>query len=112
MKLMQLAPLFFGRFTFGADTHRTRLTQRSCLFAFGDTLLRFGIQQLRFGGTTAHHRQRLDVHGTLFKADTDLQLIANSRLFARLAALTPAMHLAAFNRRLGQRTSLVKTRRP
>src|SRR5690349_17995208 len=111
-KLEQIPSLFLARFAIGAHAQDASLALGRGILALGDAGFGFGVQRLCFRCTTAHDRQRLDHHRALLETGANHKFIANARLLARFAAFTPAVHFAALNRRLGQGTGFVKTRRP
>src|SRR5450830_690447 len=111
-KLEQITSLFLARLAVGGLAQRTGLALCRSSLALGQALLGFSIERLRFRGTAADQRQCLHHHGPFIETGANLDLVAHPWLLARFAALAATMHLAAFNRRLGQGTGFIETRRP
>lgn len=109
MELVQLASVFLGWLSIGADTGCTGLAHGSRVFALGDALLDWRTA-IELQGRLDLSPWRFDFHSTFFKAYTYLQFIAQAWLFARFAAL-PALP-CRFQCGFGQCASLVKTRCP
>jgi len=69
MQLMQLATLFFGRFTLGGDAHRAGLAQRCRIFALGDAVFGFSVQGLGLRGATHSRRPTTVKWSNVFNID-------------------------------------------
>ena len=111
-KLEQVAALFLARLAVGGHADGAGLAHRRRIFALGDAGFGFGVQRLGFRRTTAHNGKRLYYDSLFIKPCTNLELIADTRLLARLAALAAMVHLAALDGRLGQGTGFEEPHGP